>query len=535
MNTHQAIDVADYRIPDDATDEQVADLLTDPLVRICNLYWIKNAEGVETKFVPNWAQCVVLYELFINHEQRLAVPKARQLGITTLAAIIALDTSLFTNDTNCSIVDKTHDDAANKLKMVKYAYDRLPQELRDALTEDNQSALGWANDSAVYAGKNARGATNQYVHVSEFGIIAFNDPKRAEEILTGAVPSASGESAIVIFESTHKGGKGGAWYDLVTDALTVSPEHRTKIDYKVLFFGWYLEPRYTLEGDVSQIPPKVVKYLDDLETQLGIELSGGQRLWYFKKKVSLKRMIYSEYPSTIEECWRAPFPGAIYASDVDKARGDGRINNMVLHYDALPVYTAWDIGAPWNTKVWFFQVVGDRINLLLSLTGGDDCNHAGAWAKRIKALPFNYGGHFLPHDAAVDYQGQLIRAGLDHTVCMARNINEWDNINQGLASIARCAFNLDGCEGGIDALDAFRSKEESDGQSVRNVPVHDWASHFSTAFGYIHQAIKGGYLTDRSAIPAKPKTGLNPQAKTGIRSNHGAINRPRARAPRSIR
>ncbi len=135
----------------------------------------------------------------------------------------------------------------------------------------------------------------------------------------------------------------------------------------------------------------------------------------------------------------------------------------------------------------------------------------------------------------MDYQGQLIRAGLDHTVCMARNINEWDNINQGLASIARCAFNLDGCEGGIDALDAFRSKEESDGQSVRNVPVHDWASHFSTAFGYIHQAIKGGYLTDRSAIPAKPKTGLNPQAKTGIRSNHGAINRPRARAPRSIR
>lgn len=533
----QAIELADYDLPADlppsATPAQqeahlelVSKLLEDPLVRICNIYFIKSAEGQEVQFRPNWAQRVILYVLHILKVQRLAIPKARQLGISTLAAVIALDTSLFNNDTNSSIVDKTQPDAGNKLKMVRYAYERLPKELQDAVVEDNNSALGWVNDSAVYAGKNARGATNQFLHISEFGIIAFADPARAEEILTGAVPSASGQSAVVIFESTHKGGKGGAWYDLVTEALEVAEEHRTVLDYKVVFFPWYLEPRYTVAGDHTQITPEVSKYLRQLEIELGRKFTVGQWLWYFKKRQSLKRMIYSEYPSTIEECWLAPFPGAIYAPQMDKARADGRVHDHVLHYEQLPVYTCWDIGAAVNTKVWCFQVVGDSVQFLECMTGGDDCAHAGEWVKRLQAKKYNYGGHFLPHDAETDYQGQLIRAGLKHTVVLARSTNVWDNINQSLGNFSRCQFNKTGCEKGTDALDAFRSKEENDGQTVRNVPVHDWASHASTAFGYAHQAIKLGLLVDRSAIPARMRQGNRKfESITGISRPHGTKKR----------
>ena len=540
----KSIKLQDYTLPENPREGATANeleahaaalekALQDPLVRICNIYWIKNAEGQRVTFRPNWAQRCVLHELYIEGTQRLAIPKARQLGISTLAAIIALDTALFNEDTNCSIVDKTQPDAANKLKMVKYAYESLPEELRDGVKEDSQNALGWVTDSCIYAGKNARGATNQFLHISEFGIIAFMDPARAEEIETGAIPSASGATAIVIVESTHKGGKGGAWYNMVTKALETAPEDRTALDYLVMFFPWYLEPRYTLEGRVTQITPEINRYLDQKEKEIGRKFTPGQRLWYFKKRESLGRMIYSEFPTTIEECWMAPFPGAIYAPSMDKARADNRVNDHVLYYEQLPVYTTWDIGAPVNTKVWFWQAVGDSINYLECLTGGDDCLHAGEWVKRLKDKKYSYGGHFLPHDAAVDYQGQLQRAGLDSTVVLARSTNEWDNINQALSSFSRCSFNKTGCEKGIDALDAFRSKEETDGQTIRNIPVHDWASHASTAFGYSHQAIKDGLLVDRSAIPAKPRNGKKPQAVTGLR--RGAGDRLRRRTPRVIK
>jgi hypothetical protein len=60
-------------------------------------------------------------------------------------------------------------------------------------------------------------------------------------------------------------------------------------------------------------------------------------------------------------------------------------------------------------------------------------------------------------------------------------VSEWDNINDALTAFSRCWFNSAGCEFGIDSLEAFHAKEESDGQTIRNIPVHDWASHASTA------------------------------------------------------
>lgn len=520
----QAIDPADYALPESATDAEVVELLKQPLVRLCNLYWIKDADAKTVKFVPNRAQCCILWEYYINGTKRVAVPKARQLGISTLAALIALDETLFSTGRQASIIDQTAPHAASKLRIIKFAFERLPGALKDVTKEDNTSALGWVNDSIIYAGKSARGGTNQFLHISEWGVIAFDDPARSDEITTGALPSASGGSAKVLAESTHKGGKGGDWYNMVTRSLTTAPEHRTAEDFVVCFFPWYDEPRYTLEGDYNQVPNDYRTYFAKLEKEIGRTLTDGQKLWYFKKKESLGRKMYSEYPSTIEECWMAPNPGAIYAPNVDKARADGRINDTVLHFEGLPVYTAFDIGAAPNTKCWIFQSIGDRINFLEALTGGDDCDTPAAWAKRLKERPYSYGGHFLPHDGAVLWRQLLTDAGLKGVVAMPRVLDEWDNINDARSSFSRCHFNKTDAQPGVDALDAFRSKVESDGETIRDTPVHDWASHFSTAFGYVHQAIRLGMLVDRSAMPTKPRNGLQrPQSLTGLRTGHNVL------------
>lgn len=518
----QAIKLEDYRIPDDATDAQVEEYLSrGPLWRICNIYRIKNADGIVIPFVPNWAQRVVLHKIYIEGRRRLAIPKARQMGISTLAGIIALDTSLFGENVQCSIVDKTQPDASLKLKALHFTYDELPIELKDAAVEDNTKAFGWANGSVIYAGKGARGGTNQYLWISEWGVIAFDDPARSAEINTGAIPSVSGDNGIILAEATHKGGKGGDWYDLVTRSLEVAPEFKTAKDFEVLFFAWYLEPRYTLAGDARQIPAEVQKYFAEKEVALGLKFSPGQKLWYFKERERLGRSIYSEFPTTIEECWMAPFPGAIYAPDVDKARNDGRITPQVLHWEGFPVYSVFDIGAAVNTKCWLFQSIGDRINYLECLTGGDDCNTPAEWVKRLKEKSaYSYGGHFLPHDGETLWRKLMVEAKLDNVICLPAPTNEWDNINDALSAFSRCAFNSVACGHGIDSLEAFRAKEESDGATIRNVPVHDWASHASTAFGYSHQAIRLGMLVDRSAMPRKPANGAKPTVITGIKQAH---------------
>ena len=96
-------------------------------------------------------------------------------------------------------------------------------------------------------------------------------------------------------------------------------------------------------------------------------------------------------------------------------------------------------------------------------------------------------------------------AGLENVIAMTKPITEWDNINDAVAAFNRCSFNRTLCEEGITSLDAYHSKVETDGVTIRNVPVHDWSSHASTAFGYSHQAIRSGLLADRSAIPSKPR------------------------------
>ncbi len=510
----QEINVADYLLPDGLTEDELKDRLMCPITRICNLYWIEDPDGNVVQFSPNGPQREVIHAVYIENEQRIAIPKARAIGFSTLIAIILLDRTHFAKPEQtirAAIIDQTAPDAQGKLGKVKFAYEQLPEAIRDACPVDNKGEMTFGNGSGIIAGLKARGRTPQVLHISEWGPIACDDPTRSAEIETGAITAASGQDALIFAESTHKGGKGGDWYNLIKRSLETLPEHRTVKDFKVMFFPWWRELRYSLVGDVRQIDKETVDYLLRKEREIAKELgqpfrfTDGQRLFYFKEKQRLKRKIYSEFPTTIEECWMAPIEGAIYGQEVDKARVSGRINVNVGYYSSLPTYTAFDVGAPANTKCWIFQTMGDRINLLEALTGGDDCKTPAQWAFRLKEKPYRYSSHFLPHDGAILWQQLLIDAGLSSIIPLQCPLNVWDNINSGVDAFDRCWFNSIGCEDGINALEAFQAKKETDGITIKDVPVHNWASHFSTAFGYMHQAIRLGMLVDRSAMPAKPR------------------------------
>ncbi len=238
--------------------------------------------------------------------------------------------------------------------------------------------------------------------------------------------------------------------------------------------------------------------------------------------------IRKELPSRIvEQEYECSFAvaraGAIFAKQLEDARNAGRVNANVLWFKELPVYTSFDVGAAVNQKVWIMQLVGDRINFLESLTGGDDCKTPADWAARLRALPYSYGSHFLPHDACAEqgglWQDGLLKAGLTHIVPVPRQFSVWDGINLAVDAFPRTHINSEGCADGIDALDSYHAKEHRDGATIQDVPVHDWASHFSDAYSLAHQAINHGLIIDRSAIARKPRSSITAPVIAGFRGN----------------
>ncbi len=119
--------------------------------------------------------------------------------MSTAIDVYAADEAIFHAGRQISIVDRNQDDAGKKLSGIcKVAFESLPAAIRERflVVRDNDSSwqiqtLSGDTVSAIYAGKNARGGTNQLLHISEWGVIQADDPGRSEEILTERFPPPS--------------------------------------------------------------------------------------------------------------------------------------------------------------------------------------------------------------------------------------------------------------------------------------------------------------------------------------------------------
>ena len=157
--------------------------------RFDNLYYVQEASsGQPILFKPRPEQVAILKAVYVSGLKNILVAKARQLGISTVIALIILDKTLFQGGTQSAVIDLTANDATKKLTgKIVYAFDRLPAVLRDAyqIIDNNNSQfsvrLKGADDStsSVQAGMHARGDTFQILHVSEWGKIQWADRQRS--------------------------------------------------------------------------------------------------------------------------------------------------------------------------------------------------------------------------------------------------------------------------------------------------------------------------------------------------------------------
>jgi len=368
------------------------------------LYWImtkenEDDEGAIIPFRPNVAQI----ELLDNLWYRNIILKARQLGFTTLIALLWLDHALFVSDQRCAMIAEDLNKASRIFRdKIVFAYDRLPAAVRNGcpVRKKTELEIEFQNNSSISVTVSARSGTIHRLHVSEFGKICSSHPLKAEEIITGSLPAVP-LNGIAVIESTAKG-QDGEFYRMTqrAKALADAKTELTQRDYRLHFYPWHRDPNYRLDPAQVVVTPTDKAYFDGAEQRLGITLSDAQRAWYIKTRDADfsgdPHKMWQEYPTDIDEPFKVAIEGAYFAFQLSRARADGRITR-VPHRDGIPVNSFWDIGASDGTAIWLHQQVGALDHFIAFIEGWD--KPYDWFVREMQDLGYVWGQHFLPHDA----------------------------------------------------------------------------------------------------------------------------------------
>lgn len=463
---------------------------SDRFYRLSSLYYIRDKDGKKTLFKPNWAQ----QELYSNMWYRNVILKARQLGFTTAITMYLLDHCLWTQDAEVGIIAHTFEDVKKIFNRVRYAYENLPDVVKQAIypLRDSTTELALSNGSILRVGLSMRSSTLQILHVSEIGKICAQYPDKAREIQTGAIETVP-QNGIIFLESTAEG-QSGFFKDICAKAEDMQNKELklTPLDFRFHFFPWHRHPEYRMDMSVY-MPRDLEEYFEKLEGQ-GVLLGPSQKAWYAKKRETLGDEMAREYPSDPQECWAAASAGLLYGSQMSKARLERRICHVPYDPQAL-VHTAWDIGMNDATAVILFQTVGREVHIFDYIEGnGKSLTEYIHQLQRMPSIkePYQYGKHLGPHDLKVrELSTGTTRlqtaANLGFNFSVVSRVEDlMHGINQVRDTFPRIYIDAEKCKGFIEHIDKYSKRWMSDG--YWGEPLHDEHSHAASA---LMQLVRG--------------------------------------------
>ena len=474
--------------------------LANPLWRLNNLYTIIDKEGKQRVFKFNYAQ----KSLYENIWHRNIILKARQLGISTFVCLFFLDMCLFKPNVATGIIAHTREDAEHMFKRIKFAYDQLPDSIKNirTATVDSARELVFNNHSSLRVGTSMRGSTLQYLHISEFGKICAHFPDKAREIVTGSL-NTLGSRQYVFIESTAEG-KEGYFYDFCKDAESYKMANKTltPLDYRFHFFPWFESPEYTLKDNIM-IPVEMEDYFNKLSDQ-GIALSAGQKAWYFKNLQIQQDDMKREYPSTPDESFESAIDGSFYAKWIREARTQDRIGNVPWDKQAR-VSVAFDPGYLDSCALVFWQCIGQEIHIIdYYENSGEGLAH---YIGIIRSKPYIYEHYFGPHDieshqfsTGLSTKEVATSLGISFITLHTLKLRLEDGIEAVRGCFQRFWIDEQKCSRLIKCIENYRKEFDVNHGIYKSKPVHDQYSHGADALRYACIAIKTHIDSAKSGI-----------------------------------
>lgn len=278
--------------------------LKDKQWRVSHLYKIVDKQGKLVTFKPNLVQSTFESQRWVRN----IIVKGRQLGFTTYACVDGLDDVLFNKNFPMVIIAHDLESMSKIFNKVKIAWDNFPQIIKDELgfvaETDRANELSFNNGSSIRVALSSRSDTIRRLHITELAKISVKYPLKAQEVLSGAIPSVPMGCRIDI-ESTSEGPI-GEFYDMFMSAYENEPV--TPLDYRHFFFCWTQSPEYTLDYAMD-VPQKF------LDIQHKHKLTDGQIKWYYNEWKTQKERMKYEYPLTIQEAFQSA-EGLFFDQDI---------------------------------------------------------------------------------------------------------------------------------------------------------------------------------------------------------------------------
>ena len=226
---------------------------------------------------------------------------------------------------------------------------------------------------------------------------------------------------------------------------------------------------------------------------------------------ALKSMSVDQYQQEFECSFEAAILGAIYGTEMRRLTDAGRIGKVECD-PMFPVHTAWDLGFNDATAIWWYQVIHGEIRIL-------DYHEAHGqpivyYANQIKERPYEYGIHWLPHDARAKTLASGGKSIIEQLIDklpqksgnlfkIVPNLSLQDGIQAARMALARTWFDGMKCQEGIECLRQYQREFDEDKKVFRDKPRHDWTSHGADAFRMLSIAWKDEAEIERQNQPIK--------------------------------
>lgn len=352
--------------------------------------------------------------------------------------------------------------------------DQLPRELVTHLSsQDMRVTLINGSEIQIVGSANydaLRGTNPRGVVLSEY---AYQNPNIWTHVLD---PILSKNNGWAVFNSTPQGRN--HFWDLVEYAKENAPE-------------WFC----------STVTNADTHFVSDADI-------AKKRAWMSEE------LIQQEYYCSFE----AGVQGSYYGRLIQQAGAEGRIGYVPYDQNHL-VYTAWDIGISDSTSIVFFQKRGNEILVIDHYeNSGYPMRH---YADHIKALPYKYGQHFIPHDGrnrsiltGQTYVEAGRELGMDMTV-LDNSVPLLSGIERVRAVLPRVYFDKSKCDYLLRALQNYHAEYDDKAKVFRTIPKHDWSSHSADAFR----------IMVLSLSLASPGVGLTPEQLKEMRQKAGVVAR----------
>lgn len=503
--------------------ELIETYLPSKLWRLNNLYKIVNKHGDLVTFNMNTSQHIV-YATSLEW-YRIIILKSRQQGISTFWLVSFFDDAITMNNIEAGLMAQGLAEAATLLKRITLAYDMFPEAIGAffalSKTKDRTDEITFGSTRAtIFIRTSFRSATLQRLHISEYGKIANDNPKRALETKSGSLQTIAPGNTVVI-ESTAEGDNDykNTWDNAVDSETALERRmaactHNTPIakvkrfsdstniqsscqcadrspkSFKPIFLSWLDDPDCT--SSFSEVPTvEQAAYFKQIEDTTDRVITSEQKNFWIDQYRELGKRTYQEYPSTPDEAFAAVNEGNYYRSLYNEWIVDKEHILPKLYDSNLVTHVAMDLG--WNDTfvLIYFQRYKDEWRIVNEYTNsGEALSH---YVDHINDTGYDIKHVVCPHDIQVHELGTgvtreqiLYDLGVSDIIVLDKQ-----SVFDGIEAVRQAIPNIwidESCEYIQKCFKNYTKEWDDKTVSWKQSPLHNQYSHGADDLRYMVQS-----------------------------------------------